>query len=77
MTADREGAAAKIDRTVSTLTVEDALQTPFVALGTHAEIAEYLRACRSRRGISYLSVREIESSVPVITYLNDVTPTTQ
>jgi len=75
VTDDREAAAVKIARALTTLTVEDALNTPFLALGTHAEIAEHLRACRSRWGISYFSVREVESFAPVITHLSDGTPT--
>lgn len=76
VTDDREAAAVKIARALSGLTVDDALNTPFLALGTHAEIVEHLRACRSRWGISYFSVREIESFAPVITHLRDRTANT-
>ena len=48
------------------LTVEDALATPFLALGTHDEIAEHLLACRERWGISNYTVRSIEDMAPVI-----------
>ncbi len=48
------------------LTVEDALATPFLALGTHDQIADHLLACRERWGISYYSVRELEAFAPVI-----------
>ena len=45
---------------------EIALTTPFLAIGTHAEIAAHFRACRERWGISYFSVRDVESFAPVI-----------
>jgi hypothetical protein len=71
VTDDREAAAAKIARDGWTPTVDDALNTPFLALGTHLEIAEHLRACRSRWGISYFSVRAIDAFAPVIDLLRD------
>ena len=45
---------------------EDALVTPFLALGTHDQIADHLLASRSRWGISYYSVRDIDAFAPVI-----------
>lgn len=75
VTGDREAAAVKISRALTGLAVEDALSTPFLAIGTHAEIAEHLRACRSRWGISYFSVREVETFAPVIARLRDETAT--
>jgi probable F420-dependent oxidoreductase len=48
------------------LDVEDALMTPFLALGTHDQITEHLLACRERWGISYYVVRDIEGFAPVI-----------
>jgi hypothetical protein len=49
--------------------VEDARVTPFLAIGAHAEIAEHLRACRQRWGISYFTVRELDAFAPVIELL--------
>ena len=69
VTDDREAAAANMARHGWTATAADALDTPFLAIGTHAEIAEHLLACRSRWGISYFSVREIEPFAPVIDLL--------
>ena len=66
VTSDRESAAHAVAESVTGLNVEDALSTPFLALGTHDEIADHLRACRARWGISYYSVRDIESFAPVI-----------
>lgn len=51
------------------LTVDDALATPFLALGTHDEIAAHLLACRDRWGIDYFTVRDIDAFAPVITRL--------
>jgi hypothetical protein len=38
---------------------------------THDEIADHLEACRSRWGISYFSVRDLEGFAPVIHRLGD------
>ena len=51
---------------------DDALTTPFLALGTHDEIAEHLLACRQRWGISNFTVRSIEDMAPVIDRLRAV-----
>lgn len=69
VTDDREAAAANILRRGLTKTTEEALNTPFLAIGTHTQIVEHLLACRSRWGISYFSVRDIESFAPVIQQL--------
>jgi probable F420-dependent oxidoreductase len=66
ITDDRRAAAAAIADRVEGLTVDDALATPFLALGTPDEIAEQLRAARDRWGISYFVVREAEAFAPVI-----------
>jgi alkanesulfonate monooxygenase SsuD/methylene tetrahydromethanopterin reductase-like flavin-dependent oxidoreductase (luciferase family) len=75
VTDDREAAAANVTRSGWTQTPEDALNTPFLAIGTHIEIAEHLRACRSRWGIAYFSVRDVESFAPVIEHLGRRTDT--
>ena len=66
ITDDRRGAAAELAARMEGLTVEDALQTPFLAIGTHDEIAEHFLACRRRWGISSLTLRAIEEMAPVI-----------
>ncbi len=66
ITNDRRGAAAEISGEVAGLVPEDALTTPFLAVGTHDEIAEHLLACRRRWGISSFTVRSIEEFAPVI-----------
>lgn len=69
VTDDREAAAAAICERVPSLSVRDALETPFIALGTHAEIADHLRTCRRRWGISYFTMRRIADFAPVIALL--------
>jgi probable F420-dependent oxidoreductase len=71
ITDDREHAASDLVESVGGLTLEDALTTPFLAIGTHDEIAEHLLACRERWGISYFSVRELEAFAPVIQRLRE------
>jgi probable F420-dependent oxidoreductase len=76
VTDDREAAAAKFVDEGLTPNAEDTLQTPFLAIGTHAEIADHLEVCRSRWGISYFTVRDVESFAPVIRSLTDEKPVT-
>lgn len=45
---------------------DDVLVTPFLCLGTHEEMARHLLACRTRWGISYFTVRDIEAFAPVM-----------
>ena len=65
LTEDRVQAAGKLADRIG-VSVDDALTTPFLAIGTHEEIAEHLLACRRRWGISYFSVREVDTFAPVI-----------
>ena len=69
ITTDRQAAAAEFAAQATGLSVEDALATPFLAQGTHDEIAEHLLACRQRWGISYFTVRDIDAFAPVIARL--------
>jgi probable F420-dependent oxidoreductase len=66
VTDDREEAAHEVSLMTPGLSVEDALTTPFLAIGTHDEIADHLRACRDRWDISYFSVRDIAGFEAVI-----------
>lgn len=66
VTDDRRGAAERITAETPGLEVDDALSTPFLAIGTHDEIAEHLLACRQRWGISYFVVRDVDAFAPVI-----------
>lgn len=66
VTDDRRAAAERLAAGIDGLSVDDALTTPFLALGTHDEIAEHLLACRQRWGISNYTVRSIDDMAPVI-----------
>lgn len=66
VTNDRRAAAEELCQRIDNLSVEDALHTPFLALGTHEQIAEHLRMCRERWGISYFTVRDLAGFAPVI-----------
>ncbi|MEO6126065.1 MAG: TIGR03621 family F420-dependent LLM class oxidoreductase [Ilumatobacteraceae bacterium] len=63
---DRRAAAENLCAAMPTLQVDDALDTPFLAIGTHDEIAEHFFRCRERWGISYLTVRSIPDFAPLI-----------
>lgn len=69
VTSDRRAAAEELVQQVQGLAVEDAPETPFLALGSHDKIAEHLRRCRQRWGISYFTVRDLEGFAPVIARL--------
>lgn len=66
VTDDRRNAAEELCAEIPGLDVDHALSTPFLALGTHDEVAAHLLACRKRSGISYYVVRDIDSFAPVI-----------
>ena len=66
VTNDRMGAAEHLATKVTGLNPSDALSTPFLALGSHDEIAEHLLMCRDRWGISYFVFREVDSVAPLI-----------
>lgn len=74
VTDDRTAAAEQLVDRIEGLTVADALTSPFLAIGTHDEIAEHLLACRDRWGISYFSVRSIDAFAPVIERIREIEP---
>jgi probable F420-dependent oxidoreductase len=45
---------------------DDVLATPFLCIGTHEEMARHLLDCRTRWGISYFTVRDIDGFAPVM-----------
>jgi alkanesulfonate monooxygenase SsuD/methylene tetrahydromethanopterin reductase-like flavin-dependent oxidoreductase (luciferase family) len=68
-TDDRRAAAADLlSRFGNEMTVDEALETPFLLIGTHAQMAEQLRASRERYGFSYVTVHEpyYEAFEPVV-----------
>jgi probable F420-dependent oxidoreductase len=71
VTEDRVGAAEELSRRVAGLTPEGALESPFLLLGTPAEIAADLVARRERFGISYVVVfvAAMEALAPVVEQL--------
>jgi probable F420-dependent oxidoreductase len=71
LTEDRRSAADDAARNGWTPTADDALRTPFLAIGTHSEIADHLLACRERWGINYFTVRDIGAFSPVIQQLRE------
>ena len=66
VTDDRGAAAERLVAGIEGLTIDDALTTPFLALGTHDEIADHLRRAEKRWGIGYAVVRDAEAFAPVI-----------
>jgi probable F420-dependent oxidoreductase len=70
VTEDRHGAASAIAARTG-MDVANTLSTPFLCIGTHAEIAQHLLTCRERWDFSYFSVRDIEAFAPVMTRLHE------
>lgn len=71
-TENCEAVAADVAAGIAGLDASDALATPFLAIGIEDEIAEHLRHCRSRWGIPYFVVRELEGFSPVIERLRSM-----
>jgi probable F420-dependent oxidoreductase len=71
VTDDRQDGAAAIAERAG-IDEADALSTPFLCVGTHAEIAAHLITCRERWGLSYFSVRDVHAFAPVLPLLRDV-----
>ena len=65
VTDDRRGAAEAMARRMG-MAAPDMMETPFVCLGTHEEMAAHLLACRARWGISYFTVRDVDAFAPVM-----------
>jgi probable F420-dependent oxidoreductase len=57
VTGDRRATAEKlVAERITDFTVDEALETPFLLIGTEEQIAEQIRAGRERYGFSYLTV---------------------
>ena len=69
VTDDRHTAALRMVERGLAPTVADILATPFLAVGTHEQIARHLHECRERWGINYFSVRDLEAFAPVISLM--------
>ncbi|MFZ4718875.1 MAG: TIGR03621 family F420-dependent LLM class oxidoreductase [Ilumatobacteraceae bacterium] len=72
ITDDPEALLREVVDEVPTLSLDDARHTPFIAVGTHDDIAQHLLRCRDRWGISYITVRDIDAFAPVIERLRVV-----
>jgi probable F420-dependent oxidoreductase len=73
-THDRRAAAEDlVNRFGGEMTVEEALETPFLLIGTPAQMAEQLRASRERYGFSYVTVHDphYEAFEPVVELMRD------
>lgn len=66
VTNDRRRVAKVLAEQVPGLSEDDALNTPFLAIGTHEQIVEHLQTCRDRWGISYFSVRDVDAFAPAM-----------
>jgi probable F420-dependent oxidoreductase len=71
VTDDRATAAAEIQQLHSYLTVDEILESPRVAVGTHEEIANHLLCIREQMGVSFFVVLgpNVEDFAPVIARL--------
>jgi alkanesulfonate monooxygenase SsuD/methylene tetrahydromethanopterin reductase-like flavin-dependent oxidoreductase (luciferase family) len=71
VTPDRRATAAKLAAEFGTLGQDDVLQSPYLLLGTAAEIAAQLREHRERFGFSSVTVHEpyMTAFAPVIEQL--------
>jgi probable F420-dependent oxidoreductase len=73
-TDDRRAAAEDlVSRFGGEMTVDEALGTPFLLIGTPAQMAEQLRAHRERYGFSYITVHDpyYEAFEPVVELMRD------
>lgn len=66
ITPDRESTLAKVVERVDGLTMEDAMATPYLLVGTVEEIVLHLMTCNERWGINYFAVRELDDFEPVL-----------
>ena len=66
ITDDREAALAKVVDRVDGLTMDDAMATPYLLIGSVDEIVLHLMTCNERWGISYFAVRELDDFEPVL-----------
>jgi hypothetical protein len=71
VTDDRHGAAEALIAELGQLTVDDALSTPYLLIGSVDDIVEQLQTHRARWGISYYITFEpaIDALAPVVARL--------
>ncbi len=76
-TDDRSAAAKDVVACLGdTMTIDEALETPFLLMGTVDEMADQLIRARDRYGFTYLTVHEpyLEALAPVIAHLRTQQP---
>ena len=66
ITDDRESVLAKVVDRVEGLTMEDAMATPYLLIGSVDEIVLHLMTCNERWGVNYFAVRELDDFEPVL-----------
>jgi alkanesulfonate monooxygenase SsuD/methylene tetrahydromethanopterin reductase-like flavin-dependent oxidoreductase (luciferase family) len=66
ITDDPDSVLQSVVDEVPSLSLDDARHTPFIAVGSHDQIAQHLIRCRDRWGISSFAVRDIDAFAPVI-----------
>jgi probable F420-dependent oxidoreductase len=66
ITNDREAALGAICEEFGSLSIDDARDTPYMLVGTVAEITEHIHACAERWGITYFVVRELDGFAPIL-----------
>lgn len=69
ITEDRDAALLTLTDELEGSSLDDLRATPYLAVGTHDEIAAHLRTVRERWGISYFVVRDLVGFAPVIELL--------
>jgi len=69
ITDDRQRAAADMAAEIETMTAEEALTTPYMAVGTHRQIVDHFTRIRQQWGISYFVSRDIEAMAPIVAAL--------
>lgn len=69
ITDDADRSIKRLLERVDGLTAEDVAEIPYVLIGSADQIADKIERCRERWGISYYSVRAVDSFAPVINAL--------
>ncbi len=74
LTDHRDAALAEICADVDGLEPEHAAAAPYLLIGTVDEILDQLHDARSRWGISYFAVRNLDGFAPVLDAVRDANP---
>jgi probable F420-dependent oxidoreductase len=66
ITDHRERVLAEVCERVDGLTMDDAASTPYLLVGTVADIVQHMTNCNERWGINYFAVRELDAFEPIL-----------